>query len=277
MKKRIIIIFLTFAVIICTLTTFSMLMGSFGEKKDTHGRMAAKVELDRIISQIETGALNLDALSDAKYIAVAHTVCELVDKIGTITEESHYLRNYFSRAPSTLNEMMAIIQHEQGGSFGWKLMSKNSTQLHMFGRNGEYNMKFISADGHFEAVYNIDGEKLTEENDSMNMGTFNYGDPINEKLRHVVYDVLPFFEWRNSQKSMIQVNGLPDDPHPIDKNVSATKRFEKYWELLYGEKPREISVNVMNMFYFCIGLLVLSKATHMLTGVKYTHSRRAVA
>jgi hypothetical protein len=277
MKKRIMIIFLIFAVIVCTLTAFSMLMGSIEEKEDAHGRIAAQVELNRIMLQVEAGALNLDALSDAEYIAVAHTVCELVDKIGTVTEEAHYLRNCFSRAPSTLDEMMAIIQHEQGGSFGWKLMSRKSTQFHMFGSYGEYNMKFISADGHFEAVYNIDGEKLTEKNDPMNMGTFNYGDPVNEKLRHVVYDVLPFFEWKNSRKSMVHINGLSDDPHPIDKNVSVTKRFEKYWELLYGEKPREMGANVMNMFYFCVGLIVLSKVIPVLTGDKYTHSRRSVA
>lgn len=276
MKKHIMTILLIFAVIVCTLTAFSMLMGSIEKKEDAHVRMTTQVELDRIMSQVETGALNLDALSDLEYIAVAHTVCELVDKIGTVTEEAHYLRNCFSRAPNTLDDMMAIIQHEQGGAFGWKLMSRKSTQLHMFGRNGEYNMKFISADGHFEAVYNIAGEKLTELNDPMNMGTFNYGDPINEKLRHVVYDVLPFFEWKNTRESVEQIDGLSDDPHPIDKNVSVTKRFEKYWELLYGEKPREMSTNVMNIFYLCVGLLVLTKATHALLGNKYMHSRRYV-
>jgi hypothetical protein len=270
------IIFLTFAVIVCILTAFSILMDSIEETKDAHGRMAAQVGLDRIMSQMETGVLDPDALSDANYIAVAHTVCKLVDKIGTVTEEVHYFRNCFSRAPSTLDEMMAIIRHEQGGIFGWKLMSRQSTRLHMFGRNGEYNMKFISADGHFEAVYNIAGEKLTEENDPMNMGTFNYGDPINEKLEHVVYDVLPFFEWKNTRESVEQIDGLSDDLHQIDKNVSVTKRFEKYWELLYGEKPREMSANVMNILYLCVGLLVLSKATHALPGNKYMHSRRYV-
>lgn len=268
--------FFAFVVIVCTLTAFSILVGSIEETKDDHGRIAAKVELDRLISRMETGALDLDALSDEEYIAIAHTVCEFVDKIGTVTEASHYLRNRFSRAPNTLDEMMAIIQHEQGGIFGWKLMSRKITRLHMFGKNGEYNLKFMSADGHFEVIYNIDGEKLTEKNDSMNMGTFNYGDPINEKLKHVVYDVLPFFEWENSRESMEQVNSLSDAQHPIDKNVSVTKRFEKYWELLYGEKPRNMSSNVMNMFYFCVGILVLSKTVQVLTGDKHTHSRRSV-
>lgn len=275
MKKRNMIIFLAFAVTVCTLTAFSMLIGSIEETKDAHSRMEAKVELDGLMSQMDTGALYLDALSDAEYIAVANTVCELVDKIGTVTEAAHYLRNCFNRAPSTLDEMMAIIQYEQGGTFGWKLMSRQSTRLHMFGRNGEYNMKFISADGHFEAVYNIDGVKLTEENDPMNMGTFNYGDPINEKLRHAVYDVLPFFEWRNSRETMKQVYSLSDATHQISKTVRVTKRFEKYWKSLYGEKPQEMSrkgFDLINMLYVCIGLLVLSRAIRMMTKDKYTHA-----
>ncbi|MDF2567501.1 MAG: hypothetical protein K0R90_957 [Oscillospiraceae bacterium] len=275
MKKRIMIISFAFAVIVCTLTAFSMLIGSIEETKDSHGRMTAQVKLNELMSQMEARALNLDALSDEEYIAVAHTVCELVDKISTVTEAAHYFRNCFERAPGTLDEMMAIIQYEQGGAFGWKLMSRKSTRLHMFGRNGEYNMKFISADGHFEVVYNIDGVKLTKENDLMNMGTFNYGDPINEKLRHAVYDVLPFFEWRNSPEAVKQVNGLSDAPHPISKNVSVTTRFEKYWELLYGEKPQEMNGkghNRMNMLYCCVALLVLSRAIHTMADDKYTHA-----
>lgn len=268
MRKSIVIIF-AFAVIVCALTASSMLMGSNTETKDAHSRMTAQIELDGLIAQMETGELDMDALSDAKYIAIAHTVCELVDRIGTVTKATHYFRNCFTRAPRTLDEMMAIIQHEQGGTFGWKLMSRQSTRLHMFGRNGEYNMKFISADGHFEAIYDIEGVKLTEENDSLNMGTFNYGDPINEKLRHAVYDVLPFFEWGNSRESVKQVNGLSDDPSPMGKNDSVTKRFEKYWELLYGEKPQEMSKkgrDLMNMLYFCVALLALSRTVHGLTG-----------
>jgi hypothetical protein len=242
MRKRIAII-LTIAVIVCALAASSMLMGYIAETKDAHERMSAQVELDGLMAQVETGALDLDAISDTEYMTVAHTVCKLVDRIGTVTEAVNYFRSCFARAPSTLDEMMAIILHEQGGTFGWKLVSRKDTWLHMYGRNGEYNMKFISADGHFEAIYNIDGVKLTGENDSMNMGTFNYGDSVNEKLRHTVYDVLPFFEWGNSRESVKQVNGLSDDPHPIDKNDSAVKRFEKYWELLYGKKTQEMSEN----------------------------------
>jgi hypothetical protein len=238
MRKCIAIIF-AIALIVCTLAASFMLMGYSAERKDAQDRMAALVELDRLMAQVETGTLDLDAVSDAEYMTIAHTVCELVDRSGMITEEAHYFRNCFARAPNTLDEMMAIIRYEEGGTFGWKLVSRKGTWLHMFGRNGEYNMKFISADGHFEAIYNIDGVKLTGENDSMNMGTFNYADSVNEKLRHAVYDVLPFFIWGNSRESVKQANGLSDDLRPIKKRDGAMKRFEKYRELLYGGKTEE--------------------------------------
>lgn len=277
MRKRIVII-VVIAVIVCTLAASSMLKGYSAETKDAHDGMAAQVELDGLMAQVKTGVLDLDAMSDEEYMTIAHTVCELVDRSGMVTEAAHYFRNCFARAPSTLDEMMAVIRHEQGGTFGWKLVSRKGTWLHMFGRNGEYNMKFISADGHFEVIYNIDGVKLTEENDSMNMGTFNYADSVNEKLRHTIYDVLPFFAWGNSREAVKQVNGLSDDLRPIDKNDGAVKRFEKYRELLYEEKTQEMSgngrdqSNIMFMLCFCAALLALSRASHALTGDKYIHA-----
>lgn len=66
MKKRNMIIFLAFAVSVCTFTAFSMLIASIEETKDTHSWMEAKVELDGLMSQMDTGALYLDALSDAQ-------------------------------------------------------------------------------------------------------------------------------------------------------------------------------------------------------------------
>jgi len=49
------------------------------------------------------------------------------------------------------------------------------------------------------------------------MGTFNYGDPINEKLRHAVYDVLPFFEWKKFtgiyETSQGLIHALPGDKY----------------------------------------------------------------
>jgi hypothetical protein len=57
---------------------------------------------------------------------------------------------------------------------------------------GEYNLKFVSKNGRkYEAVYNYAGELLDENNDPVNMGTYNYADPSN-KLKHGRYDVCPY-------------------------------------------------------------------------------------
>lgn len=234
---------LTVAVLVCTFASASTLMGCLAIRKNTNGPAAAQVELDRLMAQAEDGTLDIDMMSNVAYMALAHKVSELVERIGSVTEVAHYFRNRFTRAPGTLDEMIAVIRNDQGGPFGWKLMSRKSTRFHMYGADGEYNMKFVSADGHFEAVYNRDGCKLTAENDPMNMGTFNYGDPLNEKMSHTVYDIMPFFEWGNAPEAVKQTADNPDKSSPNDIKERATRRFELYWELLYGEKPQEASGN----------------------------------
>jgi hypothetical protein len=71
----------------------------------------------------------------------------------------------------------------------------------MQGPDGVYNVKFVSPDGHFEAVCDKDGILLTEANDPINMGTYNYADPASELVKHVLYDVSPFGDWGNSAAS----------------------------------------------------------------------------
>ena len=72
----------------------------------------------------------------------------------------------------------------------------------MYGKDGEYNLKFVSADGFFEAVYNKSGKLLTQSNDGVNMGTYNYADPETNVLQHANLDVLPYYSYGN-------VTGVP--------------------------------------------------------------------
>ncbi|GHV49392.1 hypothetical protein FACS189499_10440 [Clostridia bacterium] len=61
----------------------------------------------------------------------------------------------------------------------------------MYGTNGEYNLKFVSKDGKYEAVYNKDGVLLTVENDPVNMGTYNHASP-DDIVNHFFEDVRPY-------------------------------------------------------------------------------------
>ncbi|KAL1110006.1 hypothetical protein AAG570_014012 [Ranatra chinensis] len=53
--------------------------------------------------------------------------------------------------------------------YKWKLLKPSQTLYHMMGKDGEFNLKFISSDGHFEAVYNKDGILLLQNDDPVNM------------------------------------------------------------------------------------------------------------
>jgi hypothetical protein len=68
-------------------------------------------------------------------------------------------------------------------------MSDFDSQLHRFGPGSSGNMKYISVDGHHEAVFN-NGRLVG----GINRGTYNYIGPfgLGGRLAHGVIDVLPF-------------------------------------------------------------------------------------
>jgi hypothetical protein len=107
--------------------------------------------------------------------------------------------------------------------------------FHMYGKDGEYNLKFISADGHFEAVYNKDGVLLIKENDPVNMGTFNYAHQLADQMTHYNLDVWPYFMWNNTPEAVqiMEENDIEKTkPVPIDKNKYAMERYKEYEKLL---------------------------------------------
>jgi RHS repeat-associated protein len=107
-----------------------------------------------------------------------------------ITETEHYFRNTlneFGDAPEDLDTMidLAIVGK-------WELMSLNGSQYHMYdagGLSGAYNLKFISQNGCFEAVYNSKTYQITK--DPYNMGTYNYG----RGSGHFIHDVIPWGDY----------------------------------------------------------------------------------
>lgn len=105
-------------------------------------------------------------------------------------EEFHYFRNKLNRAPDTLDE---LIEEKDK----WEMLPFYKAAFHMSGDDGIFNLKFVSKDGqHHEAVYNKEGKLLTEKNDYINMGTYNYIGP-DDADGHILYDVKPFYKWGN--------------------------------------------------------------------------------
>ena len=70
----------------------------------------------------------------------------------------------------------------------------------MQGVDGEYNLKFESYDYYDEAVYNKKGILLTENNDPINMGSYNYGDIYRND--HIRFDQYPYLLWGNAANSL---------------------------------------------------------------------------
>ena len=138
--------------------------------------------------------MNMNDIPEDRWNAFCNEFSECVIGAGYVTEEMHYFRNKLNRAPATLNELLAEKEK-------WELLSVLGSLYHMYNtaasEEGEYNLKFISKDGHHEAVYNKDGILLTQYNDPDNMGTFNYVGPNESVLDHKTYDVNTYDNWGN--------------------------------------------------------------------------------
>jgi hypothetical protein len=207
-------------------------------------KTSADIILKKIMAEINDGIINIEKLNDEEYISLAKNICIFFETKETVdTAEEHYLRNHFSRGPETLSEMIDTILNNNA-AFGWKLLSPNETVLHQLGKNGEYNLKFVSDDGHFEIIYNKDGKKITQENDPKNMGTFNYADPVLNPRKHSVLDVMPYFIWGNTDKDKSYIELIDDNDENYEvpdyyQNSEAVNRYNNIYELLTKEKGGE--------------------------------------
>jgi hypothetical protein len=113
----------------------------------------------------------------------------------------HYFRNKLNRAPITLNALITFNRNNPTRK--WIMLAPEDAAFHMNGQDGEYNVKFISCNGHHEAVYNKNGVLLTEYNDAENMGTYNYRNPNADKNGHFWYDVNTYYWWGNAAGAVI--------------------------------------------------------------------------
>ncbi|WP_028517715.1 S8 family peptidase [Ruminococcus flavefaciens] len=165
---------------------------------------------------------NLNNVSGANWNAFCNEFASCVQGYGKVTKEMHYFRNNLNRAPATLRELLAEQEN-------WELLPVTESLYHMndttASPEGEFNLKFISKDGHHEAVYNKDGILLTQYNDPYNMGTFNFVGPNQNKSNHKKFDVDTYFDWGNTPgTSDIGLGTVIGDP------ASALVRYEKNFD-----------------------------------------------
>lgn len=80
----------------------------------------------------------------------------------------------------------------------WTEMERNKSIYHQMGPGNENNRKFVSPDGHSEAVFDQCNNLVT---DPANQGTYNFFGPDNV-IMHGITDVLPYFIFGTSPSDM---------------------------------------------------------------------------
>lgn len=161
---------------------------------------------------------NPDSIPDVYWDRYCNKFNSYVREYGSVYQELHYFRNNLNRAPSTLEEMICTINSASGAT--WRLLSVGASVYHMYGENGEYNLKFVSDDGKYEGVYDKNGTELTEVNDPINMGTYNYADPVDNPIGHFFFDVTTYYSWGNTRASKEAIKS-EDNSKKYNENADA--------------------------------------------------------
>ncbi|HSO26202.1 MAG TPA: hypothetical protein VLR54_06245 [Methanobacteriaceae archaeon] len=186
-----------------------------------------RMALSAIMVDLDKNGSELDNNDPTNIKRFHELVSSLIYKIGYVDMQTHYFRNKLNRVPKTLNELIRLNKALPVNK-RWELLSVQNSMYHMQGVDGEYNLKFISYDGFCEAVYNKNGVLLDENNDPINMGSYNYAAGISNINAHKIFDINPYFEWGNAANS--PQKGKDD----INKGVNlAAANYKKYAASVY--------------------------------------------
>ena len=139
---------------------------------------------------------------------------------GEPTQEQHYFRNELNLEFQW--EEFQILQDRLPENLKWKPEKRASyhQKIKIFGRK---NVKYVSACGHFEAVYSglshptgEDGNRLlwTKHNNPYDMGTYNYTGPSNAG-GHTIQDVIPYGALALLGHSFLKWGNVPEHANII--------------------------------------------------------------
>ncbi|WP_162258812.1 RHS repeat protein [Lysobacter sp. Root983] len=120
----------------------------------------------------------------------------LVDPVGLsggtfVQMYDAYMRHYYRNALNVVPPNRAVAQ----AAGNWNQMPPAQSVFHQQGKDGKDNTKWIDDSGRCEAVYDGQGNLVT---DSLNGGTYNYASPYEGYgYNHVMLDVIPYLLWGN--------------------------------------------------------------------------------
>jgi RHS repeat-associated protein len=176
----------------------------------TNNGVITESAIERVMKDVYAWK-DIDSISDGNFKSLGEFFSALVVDSGqwlNMNVNVHYFRNILNRVPTNIEE---IITNKDD----WTLLGLDDSAYHMYGDGGEFNLKFVSNDGHYEAVFmptNYDAVKNTAnwwedysnwklvgsetELEQANMGTYNFSlkVPVTkvENITHGLYDVYPY-------------------------------------------------------------------------------------
>ena len=130
---------------------------------------------------------------DAPELVLYSSGFGFVDKVLDIFKIVHYSRNYFNAEfPESSKDLKGL----------WN--SRIAADCHQFSVPADKrkdpksrNKKYVSFDGHYEAIYGSGGEGQIVT-DPRDVGTYNFISPAENKVGHGIVDVAPWVIWGNS-------------------------------------------------------------------------------
>ena len=111
----------------------------------------------------------------------------------SVSMEEHFFRNELNLEFS-YDDLMKLNERLPE-NMQWGEVESDFHQHHTV--DGKKNIKYVSADGHFEMVYNGYNEIQNQYNNPDDMGTYNYYSPTTEPVQHGIYDVIPYLQYGN--------------------------------------------------------------------------------
>lgn len=200
---------------------------------DGSKKISAKAVITKMMQDLNKDPVALiDHENDNLYFM---TFDKNIRKLDSINEEIHYFRNTlnaYSDAPKSLDEMITLTSKNE-----WKFFSAKFHRYHYEGVNSALNVKFISANGRFEVVYNTEtGELIT---DPVNMGTYNYAPgSINptKYYKHFRFDIEPWKKWGNTDGVPYQDIMSLESKHGSVEEKNNTKKIKEWIKQKKSEK-----------------------------------------
>ncbi len=127
-------------------------------------------------------------------IWVAAIVVVMTVNIAGLVAAVHWGRNNWNERVSNIDDVSS-----------WTELTPGESIFHRMGPGNEKNLKYVSPNGHSEAVFKPckNGGESTLVTDPLNYGTYNFFGPrFLLGIPHGIFDILPYFVFGNSPSDM---------------------------------------------------------------------------